>query len=111
MGLFASIRKENDMVKVYGYSDDLVEIEKIDGGKYEYDEIGCYEKNVRLRFADGTVIIIGYCKPNLGVWWIKVEQKGTANQRLTICEDEDADPYSDVFEIDADVAGYEVVDQ
>lgn len=94
------------MVKVYGYSDDLVEIE---GSKYKEDEIGCYDSNVRLHFSDGTVILIGYCKPNLGVWWIEVEQKGTAEQRLTICEDEDAGPYSDVLEIDAEVVGHEVV--
>ena len=96
------------MVKVYGYSDDLVEIE---GSQYKADEIDCYNRNVRLHFSDGTVILIGYSKPNLGVWWIEVEQKGTAEQWLTTCVDPDEDPYSDVLEIDAEVVGHEVVDK
>lgn len=55
------------MVKVYGASDDLVEIY---GSTYKENEIGCFEKDVRIRFTDGTVIRIGYAKPELAVWWI-----------------------------------------
>ena len=39
------------MVKIYGCSDDLVEIE---GSKYPEDEIGCYDSDVKIWFSDGT---------------------------------------------------------
>lgn len=88
------------MVKVYGASDDLVEVENT---ATKWDEIGCFDQNVRLTFEDGTKILVGYSKKDLAVWWIKVEYVGTAAQSLYICENEDEYPYSDVFEIDSDV--------
>lgn len=96
------------MTKIYGASDDLVEIE---GSKYKEDEIGCYEHDVRIRFIDGTVIRVGYPKDGLAIWWIEVEKQGTAEQKLTICEDEDARIYSDVFEIDSDIKSHSVIKQ
>lgn len=96
------------MVKVYGASDDLVEIE---GSKYEEDEIGCYNSEVRIHFADGTVIRVGYPKPGMGVWWIEIEQQGTAHMEMTYCNDEDAEIYSDIFMIDAEVVSHEVLDR
>ena len=95
------------MVKVYGASDDLVEIQN---SKYEHREIGCYDASVRIWFTDGTVITVGYNKPNLAIWYIKIEQKGNAEQQLLICEDENADIYSDIFEVDAEVLKHEVVE-
>lgn len=94
------------MIKVYGCSDDLVEIE---GSTYEEDEIGCYDRDVLIDFVDGTKIRVHYGKPDLAVWAITVEQRGTAPQILTKCEDEEADIYSDVFEIDAEVQRHKVV--
>ena len=41
------------MLKVYGCSDDLVEIE---GAEYPNDEIGCFERDVKIKFKDGTEI-------------------------------------------------------
>lgn len=96
------------MTKVYGASDDLVEIE---GSTYKEDEIGCYTHDVRIRFLDGTVIRVGYPKDGLAVWWIEVEKQGTAEQKLTICEDEDARIYSDVFEIDSEIKSHSVIKQ
>lgn len=96
------------MVKVYGASDDLVEIE---GSKYKHDEIGCYDQDVRLRFTDGTVIRVGYPKADVAVWWIEVEKYGTAANRFTPCYDEDARVYSDIFEIDAEVKSHSVIKQ
>ena len=54
------------MIKIRGVSDDLVEIY---GSCYREDEIGCWEKNVRIRFLDGTIIRVGYpmSDPNYGV--------------------------------------------
>lgn len=98
----------NELIKIYGCGDDLVEIEN---SEYETDEIGCYDSDVRIRFVDGTVIRIGYPKKTLAVWWIEVEKRGTAKSSLKICEDEDADMYSDVFEIEAEVKSHSVIEQ
>ena len=87
--------------KVYGMSDDLVEIET-EQNIYPYDEIGCFDSMVRILFTDGTIIHVEYGKDGKGIWKIKVMHKGDAKQKLTICDDEDADIYSDIFEIDAD---------
>lgn len=95
------------MVKVYG-CDDLVEIE---GSVYKEDEIGCYRKDVRIQFIDGTVIRVGYSKKTIAVWFIEVENKGSAKQFLEICEDEDADIYSDVFEIDSEIQSHSVIEK
>lgn len=94
------------MVKIYGCSDDLVEIE---GSKYKENEIDCYDSNVRIWFSDGTVILVGYSKPGLGIWWIEVEQTGDKSHKLTICNDEDAEIYSDIFETESEIFRHEVV--
>lgn len=94
------------MVKIYGASDDLVEIE---GSTYSEDEISCYDSNVEITFTDGTVILIGYPKEGAAIWWIEVEKRGTAEQTLTVCDDEAADPYSDVFEIEAEIKSHSVI--
>lgn len=96
------------MVKVYGASDDLVEIE---GTSYKHDEIGCFEHDVRIRFVDGTVIRVGYPKEGMAVWWIEIEKQGNAPHSLQCCEDEDARIYSDIFEIDAEVKSHSVIKQ
>lgn len=89
------------MVRVYGFSDDLVEIE---GSDYCKNEIGCYNHDVIIDFWDGTEIRIGYGKSDLAVWYIIVENKGRAEHNLYICNDEDADIYSDIFEINSEIA-------
>lgn len=88
------------MVRIYGRSDDLVEIE---GSNYAEDEIGCYNQDVIIIFEDGTQIKVGYSKENIGVWYIVVECEGIAEHNLYICNDEDADIYSDIFEIDSEI--------
>ena len=96
------------MVKVYGASDDLVEIEN---SQYKEDEIGCYDHDVRIRFLDGTIIRVGYPKDGLAIWWVEIEKQGTAKQKLTICDDEDARIYSDIFEIDSEIKSHSVIKQ
>lgn len=86
------------MTIIYGVSDDLVELENT---VYIDDEIGCYDKDVRIWFEDGTIIRCGYSKPDIAVWYIVVECVGTAKQHLTETHDEMADIYSDMFSIDA----------
>mgnify|MGYP004684277523 CR=1 FL=1 len=94
------------MVKVYGASDDLVEI---DGSSYWEDEIGCYDKDVRIRFCDGTVIRLRYADG--GIWRIEVEAQGTERYMLGVCSGEDEDDYSDVFFIDAEITSHAVIDK
>lgn len=94
------------MLKIYGASDDIVVIEK--DGKCT-DEIDCFDKDVIITFSDGTVILVGYSKPNLAVWYIKVKSKNNSAQNLVRCEDEDAEIYSDIFTIGADISDIEVV--
>ena len=96
------------MVKVYGASDDLVEIEN---SKYKEDEIGCYDHDVRIRFLDGTIIRVGYPKDGLAIWWIEIEKQGTAEHNMTICNDENARIYSDIFEIDSEIKSHSVIKQ
>lgn len=96
------------MIRIYGCSDDLVEIE---GSKYHEDEIGCYDSDVRIFFDDGTVIQIGYNKPDLGIWYIIVEKQGTAKQELKICTDENAYIHSDEFFIDSEIVRHRLVKQ
>lgn len=95
------------MITIYGSSDDLVEIE---GSCYEANEIDCYDKDVLIHFSDGTEIRVHYGKPNVGgVWQIVVEAQGSAKQSITVCEDENAEVYSDIFEIDAEIVRHRVV--
>lgn len=90
-------------VTIYGYSDDLVEIEN---SQYKEDEIDCYDKAIRFFFVDGTIISICYAQG--GVWKITHEAIGKAWYELTRCEDDDDDAYSDVFKIDSEIISYEV---
>lgn len=90
-------------VTIYGYSDDLVEIEN---SQYKEDEIDCYDKAIRFYFVDGTIISICYAQG--GVWKITHEAIGKAWYELTRCEDDDNDAYSDVFKIDSEIISYEV---
>lgn len=95
------------MIRIYGASDDLVEIE---GSEYQEDEIGCYNSQVRIWFKDGTVIMIGYPKEDTAVWWVKVENKGIGYWKITECNDENAEIYSDIFEMyDYEIEKHELV--
>lgn len=89
-------------VTIYGYSDDLVEIEN---SQYKEDEIDCYDKAIRFFFVDGTIISICYAQG--GVWKITHEAIGKAWYELTRCEDDDDDAYSNVFKIDSEIISYE----
>lgn len=96
------------MAKVYGYSDDIVCVEHIDGGCTEID---CFNRDVRITFDDGTKIRVGYPKENAAAWWIEIEKKGTAVHDISICDDENANVYSDVLEIESEVESYAVIKQ
>lgn len=95
-------------MKVYGTSDDLVELE---GSKYQENEIGCYGSDVIVTFDDGTVIRVSYGKPEGAIWEITLLKRGTAGNAVFICYDEDDEIYSDIFETDAEVCSHWVIDR
>jgi hypothetical protein len=94
------------MVKVYGYSDDLVIVEGPNP-----KEIECYRKQTKIFFEDGTIIKVQYPKRNIGVWEIELIEKGKAPFSLSVCNDENARIYSDVFTIDARIKDFTVEDK
>lgn len=89
----------SDKVKIYGESDDLIEIE----GDKNFDEIGCFDQTTTIWFSDNTVIEVNFGKDGKGIWEIKEIQGGHAPRKLIPCYDEYADIYSDIFEIEAEV--------
>lgn len=96
------------MAKVYGYSDDIVCIEHLEGGCTEID---CFDKEVVITFEDGTEILVGYGKLDKAIWWIRISRGGSAFCDLIPCDDEDAEIYSDIFEIDSEVFCWNVVEE
>lgn len=79
-------------MRVYGASDDLIEVEGV-------GEHGCYadaEKGVYVFLSDGTDLLVRYGKEIGAIWAIEVLAKGSAFERLDVCLDEDAEIYSDV---------------
>ncbi len=78
--------------RIYGASDDLVEIEGDVSG-----EVDCYDADVLLACSDGTAILAHYGKPaRVGVWCLTVLREGDLYEGIDLCTSEDADPYSDV---------------
>jgi len=51
---------------------------------------------VILFFSDGTVVESKYGKDAKGIWGMRVLERGTLFDRVDLCTDEDAKPYSDV---------------
>lgn len=81
--------------RVYGASDDLIEFEGELCG-----EIGCYgctgDNPVLLAFSDGTILSVAYGKNGQGIWAVAALRVGEQFEGIDPCNDEDADPYSDV---------------
>ena len=89
--------------RIYGTSDDLIEVE----GAYT-GEVGCYgtddrEKGVLLVVSDGTLLEVKYGKNDSGIWGINIIKKGSCFHSIEICDDEDAKPYSDVVTLRGDI--------
>jgi len=84
--------------KIYGASDDLLEIEGDVGEEY-----GCYgtddehvTEGLLVACSDGTVLTVKYGKGGMGVWGIVMHIKGHLFDRIDECNNPDADVYSDV---------------
>lgn len=79
--------------KIYGTSDDLIEFEgDVYGETGHYDD----DKGALLMCSDGTVLEVKYGKADAGIWEIKLLAQGTLFDRIDLCTDEEADPYSDI---------------
>jgi len=80
--------------KVYGASDDLVEIE----GDFNEEFDAWEESNPKIvAMSDGTVLACFYPKNSgLAVWGIKVLTAGPLLDRVTVCSNDYDDPHSDV---------------
>ena len=83
------------MIKVSGYSDDVVEIEG--GTQWWNDEIDAYDQDVIIYFRDGTILRMTYD----GAWKAVVEKEGTAKHTIEKLIQND-DYYSDLFTIETD---------
>lgn len=82
------------MIKVSGYSDDIVVISGL--GVLD-DEIGSFEQDTVIRFGDGTVLRMTYD----GAWKAVVEHEGNAPYMIhSLLKDDDY--YSDEFIIYTD---------
>jgi len=94
----AATKKRGVVVKtkIYGRSDDLIEVEgDVDG------EVSCYgtdrrEKGVLLVCSDGTLLEVKYGKGGMGIWGIMLIRKGSLLMSIRQCDSEEKDPYSDV---------------
>lgn len=89
--------------KVYGASDDLIELEGDFCG-----EIGCFgtdedEQGVLVVMSDGTLLEVKYGKNDDAIWEVKILKKGELFDRLDVCDDEDSKPHSDVAHFKAGI--------
>ena len=80
------------MLKIYGYSDDLIEIE----GQME-DEIDCYNATLRITFLDGTVVEFSYGKPEGAIWKCNLVSQGKYFDKIDYCTNEEDEVYSDIL--------------
>lgn len=86
------------MIKVSGYSDDLIEIELVEDGKTVWEEeYDSYGKDTLFKFDDGTKLRMTYN----GAWQAVVEKEGTAKHTIEKLIQND-DYYSDLFTIETD---------
>lgn len=85
------------MLKIYGASDDLIEIE----GDIR-EEFGPPDGPVLLGFSDGTVLQVQYGAGGNAFWRITPIIYGSASYSKTEATDED-ERYSDVVTLDGDI--------
>jgi hypothetical protein len=89
--------------KVYGCSDDLIELEGDVTGEVGYITPDDAEEGdmgggagCLLVFDDGTMLAVKYGKAGEGIWAITTVRKGKLFVKVDVCDDSEADPYSDV---------------
>ncbi len=82
--------------RLYGESDDLVEMDGDVRG-----EVGAFgtddrEQGVLIICDDGTLLEIKYGKAGMGIWGITLIKPGTLFDRIEYCTDENAKIDSDI---------------
>ena len=88
--------------KIYGSSDDLVEIESnsiqdVEGEvSYYSSKYSDKDKGVLIICSDGTLLEVKYGKGGLGIWAVNLLNTGNLFKEIEPCTDEDAEIYSDV---------------
>lgn len=80
-------------IKVYGASDDLVEVMGDIREEFSPD----WDRPAALAFSDGTVLEIQYLE---GVWRIRPLANGTATYSIVQAPADDEDNYSDVVTLE-----------
>lgn len=83
--------------KVYGASDDLIEFEGELKGEAACSGTDDRKKGALVIFNDGTIVEVKYGKADMAIWGITVIKQGSLFDRIEPCNDEKADPYSDVL--------------
>lgn len=78
------------MLKIYGTSDDLIEIE----GQME-DEINIYDCGLKIEFTDGTIVQFDYSSD--GIWECVAINKGDKFDYIEEHDPMDEDNYSDIL--------------
>jgi len=86
----------NKETKVYGCSDDLIEICGEINAEHGCSGTADKEQGVLVVFSDGTLLEVKYAKDSKDIWGIRVVERGTLFEKLDICTDEDAEIYSDI---------------
>lgn len=85
------------MIKVYGASDDLIEVE----GSISEEFSASSDEDNYLGFSNGTVLRVRYT--DNGTWEIRVMKNGGGKPCITHNNGPDSDSYSDVLQMgDAD---------
>ena len=96
----AQVEGGRPVIKIYGASDDLIELEGDVTEEFPFADKG--EGGDLLAFSNGTVLRIDYTDP--GVWRITPVIHGVGRFVLTQCPEDDDNNYSDIAEIhDADI--------
>lgn len=81
--------------RVYGCSDDLIEVDGDVRGEVGYYD-SSEESSCMLVMSDGTLLRVWYGKPSGGIWNVQLVHAGALFDRIEQCTDDDATPYSDV---------------
>ena len=82
--------------KIYGASDDLIEFKGDVSGEVNQFGTDDAEHGELIMCSDGTVLEAKYGKGDQGIWEVKLLRRGSLFERIDLCTDEDARPYSDV---------------
>lgn len=77
------------MIKVYGSSDDLIEIESDNKEEFPSEEFLTYEESNVVAFSDGTLLEVRFDR--WGVWRIAPLERGPNFQSVTYTDDGSSD--------------------